>query len=99
MLQQGAKHLLETSAEILLADYLICNDFDVLHRLREILVPVLIIAGREDKMAPLSWSEELADNIADNVFKIYDDNGHQVHVEEYEAVIELIQNWVEENYL
>ncbi|MEO1290531.1 MAG: alpha/beta fold hydrolase [Chloroflexota bacterium] len=94
MLQQGVEHLLETPIDVIQADYIACDNFDVRDRLHEIHTPTLVIAGALDKMTQLEWNQELADKIRNSTLKIFEDNGHQVHVEQVEAVTELLQSWV-----
>lgn len=93
ILQQGVKHLLETPVNIIQADYIACNDFDIRDRLADIQTPTLVIAGAVDKMTQLVWNQELADNIPNSTLKIFEDNGHQVHVEQVDAVIDAIRDW------
>lgn len=93
MLQRGVKHLLETPVDIIQADYIACNDFDVRDRLGAIQTPTLVIAGTLDKMTQLALNQELADNIPDSTLKIFENSGHQVHVEQAEAVIDVILKW------
>lgn len=92
-LKQGVKHLLETSVNTIQADYIACNEFDVRDRLADIQTPTLVIAGALDKMTQLAWNQELADNIPNSTLKIFEDNGHQVHVEQVDAVIDTIRDW------
>ncbi len=96
LIQQGVKHLLETPVEVVQADYIACNQFDVRDRLHEIHTPTLIIAGKQDKMTRIEWNQELAEHIPNSQIKIFENNGHQVHVEQVEVVIEIIRKWSEE---
>lgn len=93
LIQQGVKHLLQTPIEIIQADYIACNEFDVRDRLHEITRPTLIIAGKQDKMTRIEWNQALAEHIPNSQIKIFENNGHQVHVEQADAVIEIIREW------
>lgn len=93
MLQQGVAHVLETDTDVIQGDYIACDNFDVRKRLGEIQSPALVIAGALDKMTKLAWNQELAEKISDSTLKVFEDNGHQVHVEQVEAVIKVIQEW------
>lgn len=93
LIQQGVKHLLQTPVEVIQADYIACNEFDVRDRLSDIQIPTLVIAGAKDKMTRLAWNEELTEKIPNSQIKIFEDNGHQVHVEQVEAVIKIISEW------
>lgn len=95
MIQQGVEHLLQTPVKIIQADYIACDKFDVGEQLHTIQTPTLIIAGALDKMTRLAWNQALADNIPNSQLKIFVNNGHQVHVEAVDDVIEVIKNWQE----
>lgn len=55
--------ILKCDSMVAAADFDACNSFDVRQRLRSISVPILIIAGEEDKMSPVPWSIYLKENI------------------------------------
>ena len=55
--------ILKCDSLVAAADYDACNSFDVRQKLRSINLPILIIAGEEDKMAPVPWSMYLKENI------------------------------------
>lgn len=71
MLKQGVQHLLETSVEVIQADYIACDNFDVRDRLHEIKAPTLVIAGALDKMTRLAWNQELAEKIPNSTLHIF----------------------------
>jgi len=49
--------------EVASSDFEASNGFDVRQKLRSILIPTLIVVGEEDKMAPVTWSTYLKENI------------------------------------
>jgi pimeloyl-ACP methyl ester carboxylesterase len=55
--------ILKCNNGIAAGDYEACNSFDVRQKLQSITIPVLIIAGEEDKMTPAIWSTYLKENI------------------------------------
>jgi 3-oxoadipate enol-lactonase len=55
--------ILKCSSHVAASDYDACNSFDVRQKLRSITLPIFIIAGEEDKMAPVPWSTYLKENI------------------------------------
>jgi pimeloyl-ACP methyl ester carboxylesterase len=55
--------MMKCKGEIASSDYEACNGFDVRQKLRTISVPSLIVVGEEDKMAPVTWSTYLKENI------------------------------------
>ena len=58
------------------ADYEACNGFDVRQKLQSISMPVLILAGEEDKMTPVTWSAYMKENIPNSKLVILRDASH-----------------------
>jgi pimeloyl-ACP methyl ester carboxylesterase len=59
-------------------DFLACNQFDVMERLGEIRVPVLIVTGSADVLTPVKYGQYLKDQIPDAHFVVIPDAGHLV---------------------
>src|SRR5574340_345942 len=55
----GRQRMAETRPSVFYGDLIACDSFDVSDRLGEISVPVLIIAGEQDKMTPPRYSQFL----------------------------------------
>jgi pimeloyl-ACP methyl ester carboxylesterase len=82
--------VLSTRPATFLADFHACNAFDVMSRLPEISVPVLVGTGDDDRLTPLKYGEYLATNIRGAVLKIFHGAGHLAMLEkpsEVNAVI------------
>ena len=60
-------------------------------RLGELTVPVQVIWGRQDRIIPVSHSEDLPSRVQVHVF---DDAGHMVHMEKAAEVNQLIERFV-----
>lgn len=75
------KRLLESGKDTCLTDMLACNEFDTRERLDSIDIPVLIIAGADDILAPVSCSKELYRNIDDSRLIVIQDAGHFMMIE------------------
>jgi pimeloyl-ACP methyl ester carboxylesterase len=86
--------MLQVPAQVVHADYLACDNFDVLPRLGEIHCPTLVICGSNDQLTPTKYSQYLADQIPEASLVIVDDAGHMVMLEQPEAVVESIQDFV-----
>ncbi len=65
-------------------------------RLGEIRQPVLILHGREDRMVPVARAEELQRGLPNARLQILEGAGHQVHSEQFPAVLRLVLDFVEE---
>ena len=50
--------------------------FDVRSRLKDILVPTLVIVGRHDLITPVSDSEEISNGIPNSQLAIFENSGH-----------------------
>ena len=51
-------------AEVALGDFIACDRFDVMDRLGEIEIPVLIVSGEDDKLTPPKYADYLERNIS-----------------------------------
>lgn len=86
MVELAAKRMAETRASVLYGDFLACNDFDVSERLAEIHHSTLVVCGVEDRMAPLRYSQFLAEHIPNAHLEIIPNAGHMVILEQPQAV-------------
>lgn len=68
----------------------------VCDRLGEIRQPVLILHGRQDRMVPLTRGEELQRGLPNARLRILDGAGHQFHSEQFQTVLQLVIDFVEE---
>jgi pimeloyl-ACP methyl ester carboxylesterase len=68
--------ILKCNNGIAAGDYEACNSFDVRQKLQSISIPVLIIAGEEDKMTPATWSTYLKENIPKAKLVVMRDASH-----------------------
>lgn len=68
--------ILKCNSKVAAGDYDACNSFDVRQKLRSINLPVLIVAGEEDKMAPVPWSTYLKENIPKSKLVLIRDASH-----------------------
>lgn len=68
---------------------------DLCDRLGEIRQPVLILHGRQDRMVPVARAEELHRGLPNARLEILD-GGHQVHSEQFAAVLALVLDFVDE---
>lgn len=69
-----------------LNDFLCCDRFDVMERLAELSMPVLIICGDRDVMTPLKYSRFMAERIPGARLAVIPDTGHMVYLEKPDEV-------------
>ncbi len=75
-------------------DFTACDNFDVMERLGEIEVPVLVLTGADDKMTPVKYGAFLADRIAGSTLVNIADAGHLSPMEKPEEVTRAIEDFV-----
>lgn len=76
----------EIPASVLFADFSACNNFDVSGQLERIGLPVLIIAGTDDRLTPLKLAQYMADHINNCRLEVVNDVGHFAMLEKSEEV-------------
>lgn len=92
--KQVLEKMLETRPSVLHGDYMACNAFSVRERLGEIEVPVCVICGEDDKMTPIRFSEQLADEISGAMMVSVPEAGHMVMIEQPEMVAKSLEDFV-----
>ena len=80
------EQILDTRSTVLYGDYVACDGFDVMDRLREIKVPVCVICGEDDVLTPLKYSAYLAANIRNAKLSMIPNAGHYPMLEQPELV-------------
>ncbi|MCL5677083.1 MAG: alpha/beta fold hydrolase [Firmicutes bacterium] len=70
--------------------------FDIVHRLKEIRVPTLVIVGRHDWITPLEASEEIAREIPGSRLVIFEHSGHSPQKEENARFLQLVRDFLQE---
>ena len=63
-------------------DFVACNGFDVMERLKEIQAPVLVVTAEEDKMTPPKYGDFLESSIPDASRAHILEAGHMMPVEQ-----------------
>ncbi len=69
-----------------LNDFICCDRFDIMDRIEEISLPVLVICGDSDVMTPVKYSRFLADGIPGSRIVVIPGAGHMVFLEKPEEV-------------
>jgi len=95
MVELSGKRMLQVPAQVVHADFVACNRFDILSRLGEIDCPVLVLCGSEDQLTPQKYSQYLAEQIPDASFEVIAEAGHMVMLEQPVQVAELIHDFMQ----
>ena len=69
--------------------------YDLVPRLGEIQVPVLVTVGRHDWITPLEASEELAAHLPNSELVIFEHSGHSPQAEEPERFLETVRTFLD----
>jgi len=88
--------LLNTDQNVVYNDLIACNNFDISDKVSEINIPTLIIAGKEDILTPVKYSEYLNHQIYDSELTFIEGSGHFVMQEKQEEFNEIILNFIKE---
>jgi pimeloyl-ACP methyl ester carboxylesterase len=89
------ERLAAVAPEVLRNDYLACQRFDVRDQLDQITVPTLVLAGADDRMVKLKFSQTLAERIPDAVLVVFQ-GGHMFPLEKSREVAATIVEWLQE---
>jgi pimeloyl-ACP methyl ester carboxylesterase len=79
-------------------DFMACNSFDVMNRLTEISIPVLVMTAVDDRLSPPKYGTFLAENIKDSVLVSIEGAGHLSPVEKSEDVNTAIEKFIRNNF-
>lgn len=87
---------LEVDPQVAYLDFLACNGFDVLTRLKEINQPALVIVGADDVSAPPKYSDFLVKNLPRASLVVIPQAGHMIMLEQPSQVKEAIAKFLSE---
>lgn len=79
---------------VTLGDFRACDAFDVMERLGEIAVPVLVLTASDDRLTPAKYGAFLAERIRHSRLVNIADAGHLSPMEQPEEVIRAIREFV-----
>lgn len=88
------RQLLATGAMTCFGDFLACDRFDFRHSLSAITQPALIIAGDQDRLTPLRFSQSLAAGLPHGRLATLEGAGHFALLEQPEPIAQLIRDFL-----
>jgi pimeloyl-ACP methyl ester carboxylesterase len=74
-------------AHVVHADFMACDNFNIMERLSEIETPCLILCGEKDLLTPVKYSRYLEDRLPDAKLVVVPGAGHMAMLEKPEAVV------------
>ena len=90
VIQPFREDLIKCRPEVTYADFQACNRFDVIEKLAEISVAVLVISAEDDKLIPLRYAQFLEDSIPNATRKHIQNAGHIAPMEKPQEVSQAI---------
>ncbi|MFX0012492.1 MAG: alpha/beta fold hydrolase [Candidatus Hermodarchaeota archaeon] len=94
IIKEARQEASRVPASVTYSDFFICDKFDVLEKIELILVPCLIIVGRQDNLTPVKYSEFFHNKITQSDLQIIEDAGHMVMIEKPNEVNEVIKQFL-----
>ena len=91
---RGRAIFLAQKPSVIARDYLACDVFDVRARLHQIKTPTLVLCGTSDTMTPAKYSQALAHGISGAVLHLFDGAGHNLQLEQADAVTERVYRFI-----
>jgi pimeloyl-ACP methyl ester carboxylesterase len=91
--------LLRCHPAVISGDFQACNQFDVMARLEEIDVPVLIVSAEDDRLTPPKYADFLESAISKTARTHIADAGHIVPLEKPQAVNQAIIDFLRHHKL
>jgi pimeloyl-ACP methyl ester carboxylesterase len=76
-------------------DFLACNTFNVMDRLHEIRVPVLVLTASDDQLTPVKFGKYVAEQISGAAIINIEDAGHLSPIEKPGEVAQAIRDFLE----
>ncbi len=94
VIQEAEKEYALTPAKVRYNDFLACDRFDVMERVKEIKVPTLVICGEDDILTPVKYSRYLEASIPGSRLAVIPAAGHMVMWEQPEEVNKVIAEFL-----
>lgn len=94
LLAANRRSMLACSPEVMLGDFLACDQFDLRDRLAEIALPTLVISSGRDQMTPAKFGHFLAEQLPRAEFALIEEAGHMMMLEFPERVAQLVQDFL-----
>jgi pimeloyl-ACP methyl ester carboxylesterase len=94
IITHSRREMLTTPPRVTYNDFLACDTFNVMEEIHRISIPTLVIAGRQDVLTPLKYSQYLADNIKGARLEIIENCGHMAMLEQPEAFNSAIERFL-----
>ncbi len=96
IVRRGWMEQRKTDPRVRLGDYLVCDRFDLMEKIREIRVPTLVLGGQDDVVTPPKYAEYLQRQIPGARRVMVPDAGHVMYAEQPDAMVEALKGFLDE---
>ena len=94
----SARSLRDTRATVLHNDFVACDGFDVMARLGELHLPVLVVCGSQDRLTPEKYAHYLAGHLPDAHLVMLPGAGHMAMLEQPQATADAVRAFMQERF-
>lgn len=95
VLKQAEEEMKTVPTRVFLADFIACNGFSIMDRIKSINLPTLVICGEDDQMTPIKYSQYLAHELSQSTNSIIKEAGHMTMLEQPDSVNKAIQDFMD----
>ncbi len=96
--QRVLRSMMQCSLKTIQADFMACNNFDVMAKIKHIRVPTLIVGMEQDRLTPPKYARYLTEHIPASEETLIPESGHMVMLEQPGALARVIRNWMNHLY-
>lgn len=97
LLESARARYADARPETIHADFMACDHFDMMERLSDISMPVLVVCGEKDRLTPPKYSQHLTQQIPKATLAIVQDAGHMVMLEKPAEVAAHLKQFLDPN--
>ena len=94
VIERGVSDLMRCRPEVLYADFLACDRFDLMNEVEKIDLPTLVLCGDEDELTPVKYSQFLHSRIKHSKIEILPNAGHMVMMESPQIFNEKVGEYI-----
>lgn len=94
MVRQMEQEIGKGDPQVIYDDFLSCNRFDAMGRISQILLPALVVCGRQDQLTPLKYSEFLVSQLPRATLRVIESCGHAPMIEQPDKLSQALEEFV-----
>lgn len=94
IMRQAKKEMLNTSPEVMYKDFLACDTFDVMHKIKEVDIPTLVVCGEQDMLTPVKYAEYVRTAIPNSRLEVIKECGHMLMLEKPDEFNEVLRTFL-----